>query len=127
MLTPPLPVCGSVHSRVCPGPRAGRAYLANRDEQAAALHDSADAALNLSCTYTLCDAGNPGHTAASQQEHSQLSRKLQALGGGDGGGRSPVPLTMTLIFCPNSQWSHLALPGRRHEKYSVPDCKTLAW
>jgi hypothetical protein len=102
-------------------------HLANRCEQAAASHDAADAALNLSCTYTLCDAGKPGHSKASQQEHSQLSSKLQALGGGDGGGRSPVPLTMTLIFCPNSQWSHLALPPRWHEKYSMPGCLTTAW
>lgn len=58
-------------------------HLANRDEQAAALHDSADSALNLKCTYTVCDAGKPGHTSASQHEHSQLSGKLQADGGGD--------------------------------------------
>jgi len=101
-------------------------HLANRDEQAAALHDSAESALNLNCTYTLCEAGQAGHTSASQQEHSQLSSKLQASGGGDGGGRSPAPLTLTLIFCPKAQWSQLVNRSLWHEKYSVPGCSSTA-
>eukprot|EP00964_Phaeocystis_antarctica_P025928 scaffold14587_cov55-Phaeocystis_antarctica.AAC.5 len=103
------------------------AYLANRDEQAAALHDSADAALNLSCTYTLWDAGKPGHSAALQQEHSQLLTKLQGSGGAGGDVDGRPRLTLTLIFCPNTQWSHVACPPRWHEKYSMPGCKTTAW
>ena len=149
-------VWASVHSRVRPGPRAGRGmhscvlpdplrllapcglyrrlrslgaeavHLANRDEQAAALHDSADSALNLKWTFTLCDAGKPGHTSASQHEHSQLSSKSHGAGGGDGGGRSPALLTWTLSFCPKVQWSQLLNRSLWHEKYSVPGCVSTA-
>jgi len=102
-------------------------HLANRCEQAAASHDAADAALKEKCTYTLCDAGQPGHVAASQQEQSQSLTKLQGSGGGGGDAGGRPELTLTLIFCPWSQWSHLVLPGRWHEKYSMPGRKTTAW
>jgi hypothetical protein len=61
----------------------------------------------------------------------KVSTTVTAEGGGDGvngggaGGRSR--LTLTLIFCPNMQWSHVASPPRWHEKYSIPGCKTTAW
>jgi len=109
-------------------PAAG--HLGNRDEQAAASHDSADSALKEKCTYTLWDAGQPGHppaaTVASQQEQSQSLTKLQGSGGGGGAAGGRPRLTLTLIFWPWSQWSHLVLPCRWHEKYSMPGCKTTA-
>ena len=128
-------ICRCACSLTCSGPQplwpsrclgVLAARLANRDEQAAASHDSADSAWKEKCTYTLRDAGQPGHVAASQQEQSQLSTKLQRSSGAGGGVGGRLRLTLTLIFCPYKQWSHVDCPPRWHEKYSMPSCWTTA-
>jgi hypothetical protein len=87
-------------------------HLPNSVEHVSVLHDSGDLALKEKCTYTLSDAGQPGQKAASQQEQSQFTTSLHGSGGGGGdvGGRST--LTLTLIFWPYPQWSHVACPPR---------------